>query len=196
MSKLLKRRDFLKGATGVAVGSVVAGGPVSAVAQAMGSGGPSVVPTLSYWDGAQFVPATKLASGDSSLGMVKVTFRTYGTQGRLLAIDQIVPVIGPKGMVNRPFHAWFAPPSGARDIQFEAPAGRGLKFQLKLVDGTSDLALVLGTSRQAKLREGLYVLSFASTAGYTYNRNQGANPVVNGVGPLAPGYLVITVERV
>lgn len=191
MSKPIKRREFLKGAATLAAGSVLTLGPSSVLASVVGAAGPKQVPTLYFWDGIRFVPASSLALGDRTILSAEVSIRSFGSPGRLQSLDQVVTT--PKG--EAAFHAWTVPPIGMDRVRFVASTWKGITLRANLVDGSADMQLIRGAGIQPKLKEGVYVLAFGSLSGYAYREDEPGGPVVNGVGPYPGGYVVIEIDR-
>ena len=188
-SNKVRRRDFLTGAA-TAIGAGVLG-----VVPALGSAqlstiGAPIGPSLFFWNGTQFIPATRMLPTVMTSESVGVRIEGFGTSPNIASID----VQMPGGL----FHAFTSQPSGLKATQFTAPISTPLGLTLIVSSATSQSTLALhpGGTPGLKLAIGTYLMTDSGVAATTFQLTDSSDaPVVYADGqPLSIPYALIVVN--
>lgn len=159
----IPRRAFLRGAVG-AVGLTLLGANSAFAGVVKKAFEAERNLQLMFWDDGRFVPAEKLAPGDTELQSVVVRMRSYGVGQDIKYIDAVSSARTKKGD-NAVFHALSVPKVGTANAKFsmDVSATGGLRLLVHQGKGESAKAtpIVITGNRSAapRLREGTYVLS-------------------------------------
>lgn len=185
-STSIARRDLFRGAAALLGGSAL--GLVPTLAEAAPKAAPL---SLGYWNGARFVAAESLVSGDSTLDRVRLTLTSAGGGG-FDALEAHAPA---RGRERVPFILWVSPPAGI----VRSRAKVATEFDGSLVLGVNvkgekrrEVHLAAGRSAGPKLREGTYVLAPESDDWASFRLDENGQIVQRRT---STPHVVIVVER-